>query len=200
MANSYLTVGETPQSAPAVEPVTVGDMIGSATSFTREPTQDQQGNLTLWLPSARRLVEEFTNRQLITATWRFTADAFPAWEWVMPSKRPWQSISAITYVATDGTSTVLASSDYRFVAATGVLEPAYGGSWPSTRDVSGAVTVDVVCGFGATAASVLAADARYIHGIKALVIDWMENHALRFAMTPGVRELLMPLHDGRYWG
>lgn len=192
-----LKIGETPQSAPAVEPVTAADMIGNATSFSRDPTADESPNLDLWLPSARRIVERDTGRQLITATWRFTADGFPSWEIRLPSKAPWQSISAVTYLDADGDSTVLASSAYRFVAATGILEPAYGESWPTTYDVSGAVTIDVVCGFGLTAATV---PEEYRLLIKAIVLDWMEGRALRFTVTPGVREQLHSLHHGRYWG
>lgn len=192
-----LTVGETPQSAPAVEPVTAADMIGSAASFTRDSSADEATNLSLLLPAARSIVERDTGRQLITATWRFTADAFPAWELRLPSKAPWQSISAITYVATDGTSTVLSSSNYRLVAATGLIEPAYTYSWPDTRSQAGAVTFDVVCGFGLTAATV---PEVYRLLIKAIVLDWMEGRAMRFTVTPGVREQLQSLHHGRYWG
>jgi uncharacterized phiE125 gp8 family phage protein len=192
-----LTIGQIPQSAPAVEPVTVADVVGSSTSFTRDSSSDEAGNLALWLPAARRIVERDTERQLITATWRFTADGFPSWQWKLATKSPWQSISAITYLDSDGDSTVLASSDYRFVAATGILEPAYNESWPDTYDVAGAVTVDVVCGFGLTAATV---PEEYRLLIKAIVLDWMEGRALRFTVSPGVREQLQSLHSGRYWG
>lgn len=192
-----LTVGPTPQSAPAVEPVTYADIAGSSTSFTRQIGDEEKPLVDSLLPAARRIVERDTGRQLITATWRFTADGFPAWGVRLPSKAPWQSISAITYLDDDGDSTVLASSGYRFVAATGVLEPAYGESWPATYPVSGAVTFDVVCGFGLTAATV---PEEYRLLIKAIVLDWLEGRAMRFTITPGVREQLQSLYHGRYWG
>lgn len=192
-----LTIGATPQSAPAVEPVTAADMAGSADSYTRQPGLEEKPNFDLWLPAARRIVERDTGRQLITATWRFTADCFPSWGFHLPSKAPWQSISAVTYLDSDGDSTVLASNQYRFIAADGWLEPAYGVSWPATYGVAGAVTFDVVCGFGLTAASV---PEEYRLLIKAIVLDWMEGRALRFTVTPGVREQLQSLHHGRYWG
>ena len=101
------------------------------------------------LAAAVDYVERFTRRQLVTATYTWTLETFPSEEFVVP-RPPLQSVSSIQYVDTGGETQTLSTDDYTVVTSTlpGRIYPAYGVSWPSTREVPEAVTVTYVAGFG----------------------------------------------------
>lgn len=87
---------------------------------------------------------------LISQTWRLTIDCFP---WNTRSQiqlpgAPIKSVSAIRYVDTDGVTQTLDAASYTVdVGGTPArIEPAYGLSWPSTRDQIGAVQIEYVVG------------------------------------------------------
>ena len=90
------------------------------------------------------------NRALMTQTWDLKRDCFP-YEILLPLP-PLQSVTSITYVDTDGDSQTLASSLYQVAGVGGSgrarIAPAYGQTWPSTRDQPEAVTVRFVVGYG----------------------------------------------------
>jgi uncharacterized phiE125 gp8 family phage protein len=199
MAQYMLTIAEVPVSAAAQEPVDSKDIIGSPGSFSRDPSDDETRNLDTMIPAARRITERDTGRQLITATWRFKANRFPPGRAAMylPSKSPWQSLFAFSYLDSAGVSQTLTSADYRFDAESGRIEPAADDTWPVTDDVIAPVTIDVVCGFGLNPSDV---PADYRQVICAIVLDWLESRAMRFMVTPGVREQLDGLRHGRLWG
>lgn len=93
------------------------------------------------------------NRALVTQTWEMKIDGFPCGVIELPLP-PLQSVSSIVYLDADGASQTLAADAYRVLNAgvpmrKGLVEPAYGQSWPTTRDVSQAVTVTFVAGYGA---------------------------------------------------
>lgn len=142
--------GLTLTSAPATEPMTAAETKVYRRVDTDDTTQDDV--ITSLIMAARAYVETYTGRQLVTATWTMTLDCFPA-EIKVP-RPPLQSVTSINYVATDGTSTLLAASDYQVSATVepGRIVPAYGVSWPDTRAQLAAVTIVFVCGYGAAAA------------------------------------------------
>lgn len=126
------------------------------------------------ITSAREYAEIFLARRLITQTWDLTLDEFPGTtcEIKVPYP-PLQSVSAITYVDTGGTSQTLATANYTVDAASqpGRIYPAYGLLWPATRSQRNAVTIRHVVGFGRPASvpeSVKAA-------MKLLIGNWYEN-------------------------
>ncbi len=89
-------------------------------------------------------------RALVTQTWRLDIDYFPACPILLPLP-PFQSLTSITYIDSDGVEQTLASSAYRVVASgsdPAQVEPAYGTSWPATRNQSAAVSITYVCGYG----------------------------------------------------
>lgn len=138
-------------SAPALEPVSSTE----AELWCRVDVSDDDTIFTDIITAARVYVENFTRRQLITATWALYLDQF-----YKPLKLPYpplQSISSITYVDTAGTTQTLAASQYQVDAKTqpGRLTEAYGVTWPSTRDDTyNAVTITYVAGYGTAATSV----------------------------------------------
>lgn len=79
---------------------------------------------------------------LMGQTWRKSMDCFPACI-ILPGA-PIKSVTSITYVDPDGITQTLAAADYRVDMDREPVRivPAYGISWPSTRDVIGAVKVD----------------------------------------------------------
>lgn len=86
---------------------------------------------------------------------------------------PIVSIATVSYTASDGTETTLASNQYRLRYHFGVpvLQTAHGVSWPATECIDGAVTVTVSAGY--------ANNAAVPQGIRkaalSLVAHWYQN-------------------------
>ncbi len=132
-------------TAPAVEPLTLAE----AKDHLRVDHVNEDSLIEPMIKAARQFAEGVTRRALITQTWDWLLDAFPAWELSVP-KPPLQSVTSITYVDTDGNSQTLAASEYRVDNSTepGRITPAFSKVWPVTRAVTGAVTVRIVAGYG----------------------------------------------------
>jgi hypothetical protein len=67
---------------------------------------------------------------------------------------PLVSVDSITYTDVDGTTQTLSPSAYKVdnITEPGRIVPAYGTTWPGTRNEINAVTVQFTCGYGAAAA------------------------------------------------
>lgn len=107
--------------------------------------------LTALITAARQSIDGpdgWLGRAIMKQTLDLKLDGFPAWTLDVPLP-PLISVSSITYVATDGTSTTLSSSLYTVDTASepGRITPAYAQSWPATRDQMAAVTVRFICGY-----------------------------------------------------
>ena len=95
-----------------------------------------------------------TQRQLLTATWKLYLDGFP--DVIELERLPVASITSITYVNTDGTTTTLAATEYQTDLTDGRYAaricPAYGTVWPAVRgDTLNAVIVTFVAGYTSAA-------------------------------------------------
>lgn len=92
---------------------------------------------------------------------------------VLP-RSPLKSISSISYVATDGTTTTLPSSDYRVSAGDqpGHVGEEHGASWPATRNVAGDVVVTYVAGHSTVSSGVPHAVKQ---AIRMVVGHWYRN-------------------------
>jgi len=158
-------------TGPSVEPVTVADLRDWLHSDASETTD----RLTAMIAAARELVEMRRHCCLITQTWTLTMDCFPDWE-IELRRCPVAAVTSVAYLDNDGASQTLSSSLYRLSTGSypGILTPAYGQVWPTTRDVSDAVTVTFTAGYGGTAASVpeMAKTA-----IKMVAGEWFETGA-----------------------
>jgi uncharacterized phiE125 gp8 family phage protein len=99
--------------------------------------------------AASRLVEIWSRRQLMQATFDVKFPYFPC-DGKLPLPRfPAKSVTSISYYNSDNGSTTLASSDYNLVAPTdsvGYVERLPNRSWPNTASRSDAVTVRFVAG------------------------------------------------------
>lgn len=118
--------------------------------------------LVLLISSARAHAEQELHRYLVTQTIDAKFDRFPrgflsyrderpSYEFRLP---PLQSVSSISYVDGDGATQTLASDQYLVDAASvpARVEPAYGCSWPTTREQANAVTIRFIAGYGAASA------------------------------------------------
>lgn len=155
-------------TAPAEEPVTSAE----AKAHLRVTTADEDTLIASLIIAAREFVENHTHRRLITQTWDWVLDSFSAHCLEVPHA-PLQSVSSITYVDTAGATQTLGTSLYTVDAKTdpGRVQPAFGESWPSTREVLNAVTVRFIAGYG-LAASVPQAIKQ---AMLLLIGHWFEN-------------------------
>mgnify|MGYP000431892249 CR=1 FL=1 len=155
----------TPQSiqvttAPEFEPLTLAE----AREFCRIDDDSQDSTLTICIKAARERIENGTHRAIVTQTIRFTLDCFPATypatynnqsiggPPILVPRPPLVSVSSIAYIDTTGTTQTLSASNYTVdsYSEPGRIVPAYGYSWPSTRDVPNAVTITCICGWTTT--------------------------------------------------
>ena len=137
--------GLTSVTAPTEEPVSLAE----AKAWLRLSHDADDARVQGLISTARLLAEREYDRQLVTATWRLTLPRFPTWEIRLP-RGPLQSISSIQYRDTSGTLQTLSASYYEADAALdpGLVQPAYGRTWPSTRDMVQAVRITFVAGYG----------------------------------------------------
>jgi len=139
-------------TGPVNEPVTLDEV----KAHCRVSSDDDDGLLDGYRVAAREFVESFTGRALLPQTWDLKLDAFPcdALELPMP---PVTSVTSITYVDTAGATQTWSSANYRTdlpsgpTSASARITPVYGVSWPSTQDVTNAVTVRFVAGYASDA-------------------------------------------------
>jgi uncharacterized phiE125 gp8 family phage protein len=122
-------------------------------------TSDEDDLLTDLITAARLRVEDWLNRALITQTWYFYYDAFPAEDYLELGMGTLQSVTAVTYTDSDGdTTTMSASTDYEADTASvpGRVVLKYGMTWPGGTALKtvNPISVEAVVGYGATAASV----------------------------------------------
>lgn len=174
-------------SAPAAEPISTTD----AKTHLRVSGSSEDAYIDTLVKAARRHVEEYLGRALVTQTRKLFLDRFPAWIIEVPFG-PLQSVSSITYVDNDGVSQTIDSGNYRvdIYSSPPRITPAYGEVWPTPRQVSHAVTVTYVCGYGT--ASAVPADI--IHAMKLQMTHLYENRGedpdVGQSLVPAARALL----------
>lgn len=125
--------------APAVEPVTLAELIQNVREFSSLP-QVAQDQLTALIVAGREWVEDYTGRALVEQQWALHLDSRlgnPAWQWPIPAPNPangygWYTgdtvnsptgwllrkspviaITEFVSIASDGTETEIAAADYR---------------------------------------------------------------------------------------
>jgi len=129
-----------------------------------ESAGGDEAQIALYMRSAVQQMdgaEGLLNRALVTQTWELTLDDFPAPHRRWPTKAapikiplpPLQSITSLQYIDTAGTLQTWSSSNYKVLNVDsptrgGLIEPAFGEVWPSTRHESENVTITFICGYG----------------------------------------------------
>lgn len=131
-------------SAPATEPIALQD----AKIHLKVDGSEEDDLITIFIQSAREMVEQFTNRSLITQTRTLKLDYFPCNESITLTNGPVSAITSIHYYDEDETSTPLPSDDYWTDLSSDIPRITIKESWPSTKDMPNAVTIVYVCGYG----------------------------------------------------
>ncbi len=114
----------------------------------------------LWISAARQHWEEQTGRQLLTATWEYWLDAFPAHSAIELPHPPLQTVLSVTYDDGDGVAQIWDAANYRVIAPHGDRAPrgrlvlASGASWPTTVMQTAAVRIQYLAGYGNAPADV----------------------------------------------
>lgn len=116
----------------------------------RSDVPEESSLILSLVEAATAQAEAYCRRRFVTQRWRATFDAFPAGAVLLPHP-PISSVESVAYVDEAGAVQALAPAGYvvRSAETPGEIVPAYGTSWPSTRDVPDAVTIDFTCGYGA---------------------------------------------------
>lgn len=133
---------------PEIEPVT----LTSVKDHLAIDTSDFDALLHGYILAVRQHLDGrdgILRRALVRQTWDLKLRAFPdILELPLP---PLQSVTSISYVDTNGSTQTLATDGYQVAGVggsqPGYIVPAFGGSWPATRDMPEAVTVRFVCGY-----------------------------------------------------
>ncbi len=196
-------------TGPTVEPITTAN----AKAWLRVDSSSDDTLIDALVATARRHVENYTGKALISQTWAYWLDRFPPgggatpwWDGVRQGavsslyqsearhiEIPKGPVSALTSVSTfdlDDVETALsASTDYRLDDSGEIQRVVLrdGAVWPTELRESKAIKVLFVAGYGATAASV---PDPLIVAMKMLLAHWYEN---REAVVTGTTATELPL-------
>ena len=144
--------------------------------ITNEATTSQDDAIEDDIQSAREHVEDITRRALLTQTWDYYLDAFPAYNSI---KIPFGNLATVThikYTDSDGTETEMTVTTDYIVETNGtqcgrIVLP-YGVSWPSfTAYPSNPIVIRFICGW--TTAALL--PRRIKTAVKMHLTDLWEN-------------------------
>ena len=136
------------KTAPAQEPIGLEEM----KDWAREDSADNDATIAGNLIAARRWVETFTHRALITQTFVYKIDTFPGPITTvieLPGGNT-QSVTSIAYLDTTGASQTWDSANYDsdLVSEPALIGLAYNIDWPSIRLWGLPITITYVAGYG----------------------------------------------------
>jgi uncharacterized phiE125 gp8 family phage protein len=166
---------------PPVEPVTIREVRNQA------HIDDAHVNQLAWIAAAiiaaREKAEIFIKRRFVSTTLRLSLDAFPTWEFYLPSP-PLVSVTSIKYRDQSNVQQTVSSSDYTVdtYSEPGRITPAYGGSWPDALRHTNSIEVVYVAGYGDRSSVPMAIK----QAILMTVATWNEN---RENLAPNMMEL-----------
>lgn len=152
---------------PAADPVSLEEM----KLHLRVSHEDEDDLIVDCIQAATGQCEAFTNRQFVTATWKWTGYGFPE---RLP-KAPLQSVSLVRYRTAAASWTTV--TDYVLDGGDPAgFSPVYGTYWPIPYTHPEAVEVTFVAGYGA--ASAVPADLRHaVRLLAANLYEWREPPA-----------------------
>jgi uncharacterized phiE125 gp8 family phage protein len=173
---------------PAAEPWTVAE----AKSFLRVEHSDDDTIIAALIAAARGHVEALTRRALLTQSWRFVLDAWPADGRIVLRMGPLRSvIAARVYDTANNASGIDVETFVVDVAADVVASPCW--ALPVPGRATAGIELDLQLGYGN------AADVPHAlrHAVRMLVAHWYENRGLVAAGTvaalpAGVDALVAP--------
>lgn len=140
-------------TAPTVEPVTLAE----AKAYRRVDGSVENTLIADLIVAAREVFEGETGRQVLEATWLMDLDRFPTGGAPIEVPRPpLLAVSSITYRDSAGTEQTWSSSEYVVdayagpFAPCGLIYPAPGYCYPTTRCAPNSVSVTFTAGYGTT--------------------------------------------------
>lgn len=160
-------------TAPATEPLTAATLRDHL-HLDADDASGADAKLNPIISAATLHVERWTRRRFVTQTWNAAYDSFTDatndGDTIYLPYSPVQSVSNVTYIDVNGTTTNCANTVYELGKVNGlsVLRLKYGETWPSVREHEDCVNVQYVCGYG-NAASV---PADLVHALKLLAATW----------------------------
>lgn len=140
--------------------------------------------LTGYIKAATERIETVTARRFLFGSLRLTLDSFYDARYsrcgmIEPPVAPVRGVTTIEYIASGGsTYSTLSSTAYRVDTSRepARIKPVYGGSWPTTQPVDGAVRITFAAGFGSsTEAARNYVPYRARVAIGQLAAHWHEN-------------------------
>jgi uncharacterized phiE125 gp8 family phage protein len=155
--------------APAEEPVTVDD----AKAHLRVGHADEDVLIASLIATSRLQIEAALGLALITQSWTWWLDSWPAGGTLELPLRPVQSVEAVRITGADASVETLAADRYLLDGAS--LAPrliAAGGAWPRPGVVAQGIEIAFTAGFGSAADAVPAPIRR---ALLMLVAHWYEN-------------------------
>lgn len=182
----------------AVEPVEVAEL----RQHVRQDLGDDDDYLFAVVTAARQLVEQYLQRQLVTASWTLVLDSFPADGILELPRPPLQSVTSVRYYDTSRVLQTFAASNYythTFAgpdAPPGRLELADGAAWPTVFGGGGAVQVLYSAGYGASGVSVPGQIRQAVMLLAAELYERREQSIVGSSVTPVIlpaERLLWPL-------
>ena len=134
-------------TAPASEPITLAEVRHNLSLDTADTSKDSMIE-NIFIPAARKRIENYLGRVIITQTWKLTLDYFP--DDIELMKNPVDSITSIKYYDSDNALQTLSPASY-YLDNSGDMSrdwivPAADTDWPDTYDRINAVEVTYVSG------------------------------------------------------
>lgn len=176
-------------SGPAVEPVTLDEM----KLYLKQDEDADDALINDCIVEARTQSENATERSWVLTTWDFACDAFPSHGAPFEVPRPpLLSVVSLKYIDTSGVEQTLTEGD-DYVVDTfkepGLVSPAFGTLWPSSRRQSSAVVLRFTAGYGVDATFIprdlvrlvrmIVADAYELREAKVIGTIVAENNAVK---------------------
>src|SRR3546814_5981223 len=149
-------------------------------------------DLSTYIMAARKHVEQLLNASIVIQTRTLELDAFPADGRISLPYGPVTGVTTIAYTDADGNAATVDSH----TRSKDVVTPAYGETWPVTRDQIGAVTITYTAGMMTGSPATLPAAAittAHKHVLGALVEPTYAG-LIRptFSVNPSVYPLISP--------
>jgi uncharacterized phiE125 gp8 family phage protein len=165
-----------PIAGPAVEPVATAEL----RAVLRLDDAAEDAFLATLITAARRHVEDLSGRRLIEQSWRLTVPAWPRQEVVTIPLAPVMRVERVRLLDLEGRSLDLAPALYRLDRADPPrlrIDPSAHRPGRAHHDIA----IDIVAGYGATAADV---PPPLVQAIRMLVARWFEHRGDSSAHLP----------------
>lgn len=137
-------------TGPSTEPISLAE----AKAHLRVDADDEDDLILGLITSARQQAEQICRRAFIIQKWMVTLDHFPISGMnncgeIILQYAPLISVDSITYVNSDGATQTLATSLYKVdnISEPARIMPAYGTTWPATRNEINAVQITLTAGW-----------------------------------------------------